>query len=36
LLQNAEKTSVMQTDAGNLQAEIDRELAEAKASKAQS
>jgi uncharacterized membrane protein len=36
LLQNAEKVSVMQTDAGNLQAEIDRELAEAKASKAQS
>jgi len=36
LLQNAEKTKVMQTNAGDLQAEIDKELAEAKASKAQS
>lgn len=36
LLQNAEKTSVMETDAGNLQAEMDKELAEAEASKAQS
>jgi hypothetical protein len=36
LLQNAEKTSVMQTDAGNLRAEIDKELAEAEAGKAQS
>jgi uncharacterized membrane protein len=36
LLRNAEKTSVMQTDAGNLQAEIDQELAEAEAGKAQS
>jgi uncharacterized membrane protein len=36
LLQNAEKTKVMQTNAGNLQAEIDKELAEAQASKAQS
>jgi|SRR5664279_1018783 len=36
LLPNAEKTSVMQTDAGNLQAEIDKELAEAEAGKAQS
>ena len=36
LLQNAEKTSVMQTDAGNLQAEMDKELAEAEAGKAQS
>jgi uncharacterized membrane protein len=32
LLQNAEKTKVMQTVAGDLQADIDRELAEAKAS----
>jgi uncharacterized membrane protein len=32
LLPNAVKTSVMQTDAGNLQAEIDKELAEAEAS----
>ena len=31
LLRNAEKTSVTQTTAGNLQAEIDKELAEAKA-----
>ncbi len=29
LLPNAEKTSVIQTDAGNLQAEIDQELANA-------
>ena len=36
LLQNAEKTSVMQTVAGNLQAEIDKELAQAEANKAQS
>lgn len=31
LLRNAGKTSVTQTTAGNLQAEIDKELAEAKA-----
>jgi uncharacterized membrane protein len=31
LLPNAEKTSVTQTTAGNLQAEIDKELAEAEA-----
>ena len=31
LLRNAEKTSVTQTTAGNLDAEIDKELAEAKA-----
>jgi hypothetical protein len=36
LLKNAEKTSVTQTDAGNLQAEIDRELAEAEAGKTES
>lgn len=36
LLQNAEKTSVMQTVAGNLQAEMDKELAQAEADKAQS
>ena len=36
LLQNAEKTVVMQTVAGDLQAEIDKELAEADAGKAQS
>ncbi len=36
LLKNAEKTSVIQTDAGNLQAEIDRELAEAEAAKPES
>ena len=36
LLRNAEKTSVMQTDAGDLQAEIDKELADAEAGKAQS
>ena len=36
LLQNAEKTSVMQTVAGNLQAEIDKELAQAEANKTQS
>jgi uncharacterized membrane protein len=33
LLPNAVKTSVMQTDAGNLQAEIDKELAQAEATK---
>jgi uncharacterized membrane protein len=34
LLPNAERTSVTQTTAGNLQAEIDQELAEAQARKA--
>ena len=36
LLPNAEKTSVTQTTAGNLQAEIDKELAEAQAGKSES
>lgn len=35
LLPNAEKTSVTQTTAGNLDAEIDKELAEAESSKGQ-
>lgn len=35
LLPNAEKTSVTQTTAGNLQAEIDKELAEAESGKAE-
>ena len=33
MLEIAEKTSVMQTVAGNLQAEMDKELAEAEANK---
>jgi uncharacterized membrane protein len=36
LLPNAEKTSVIQTTAGNLQTEIDKELAAAGADKAES
>jgi uncharacterized membrane protein len=36
LLSNAEKTSVTQTTAGDLDAEIDKELAEAQASKGDS
>lgn len=36
LLRNAEKTTVTQTTAGNLQSEIDKELAEAKAGDAES
>ena len=36
LLPNAEAVSVTQTDAGDLQAEIDKELAEAKSGKAES
>jgi len=36
LLSNADKTSVTQTTAGDLDAEIDKELAEAQASKADS
>jgi len=36
LLERAEKTEVMDTVAGNLQADIDKELAEAKASKSSS
>lgn len=36
LLQNAEKTTVMLTTAGNLQSEIDKELAEAEGGKTQS
>jgi uncharacterized membrane protein len=36
LLSHAEKTSVTQTTAGNLEAEIDKELAEARAGKVES
>jgi hypothetical protein len=36
LLRNAEKTSVTQTTAGNLDAEIDKELAEAQANPGES
>ena len=36
LLRNAEKSSVTQTTAGNLEAEIDKELAEAKANPTES